>query len=75
MIFDLSPLLLCAIIFILNRRNAMNKHCKECKYHHDANHPKTSNLGSRYNDWCVKFSNTARDVIGHCKLKQGKVLK
>jgi len=53
----------------------MNKHCKECKYHHDANHPKTSNLGSRYNDWCVKFSNTARDVIGHCKLKQGKVLK
>jgi len=56
-------------------RKDMNTHCKDCKYHHSANHPSGSNLGPRYNDWCVKFSNTARDVIGHCKLKQGKVLK
>lgn len=53
----------------------MNKHCKECKYHHNAGHPNGSNLGPRYNDWCVKFSNTAKIIVGHCKLNDGKVLK
>jgi hypothetical protein len=50
----------------------MNKHCKQCKYHHNAGHPATSNLALKYNDWCCKFSNTAKDIVGHCKLKNGK---
>ena len=54
---------------------SVNKHCKDCKYHHNAGHPGGSNLGSRYNDWCVKFSNTAKIIVGHCKLNDGKVLK
>lgn len=50
----------------------MNHHCKDCKHHHDAGHPKNSIYAKKYNDWCCKFGSTAKKVIGHCKLHNGK---
>ena len=60
---------------ILNRFGvieAMNEHCKGCKHHHNAGHPKESNLANTYNNWCVKFSRCANKAVGECKLKDGK---
>ena len=52
----------------------MNKHCKDCKSHHNAGHPAGSNMVKKYNDWCTKFSRCASKAIGECKLKNGKSL-
>ena len=49
----------------------MNRHCKGCRAHHNAGHPKDSPK-AKYNDWCVKYSNFAARVVGHCILKKGK---
>lgn len=48
-----------------------SKHCKGCKYHWDAGHPKDHVLAKDHNDWCTKFGQTARKIIGHCKLING----
>lgn len=53
----------------------MNKHCKGCALHHNAGHPAKSPLAKTYNDWCCKVGVTARNAIGHCKLKNLKVIK
>ena len=53
----------------------MNPHCKNCIYDHNAGHPKESNKGSAYNDWCTKISAVAHKVVGHCKLKDLRKLK
>ena len=50
----------------------MSDHCKGCKAHHNAGHPKESNLAKTYNDWCVKYSRCASKAVGECKLKDGK---
>ena len=52
----------------------MNKHCKNCKSHHNAGHPVKSNLAKTYNDWCVKYSRCASKAVGECKLKNGKTM-
>ena len=52
----------------------MNSHCKGCKAHHNAGHPKESNLAKQYNDWCIKFSRFASMAVGECKLKNGRTL-
>jgi hypothetical protein len=52
----------------------MDAHCKGCKYHHNAGHPKGSRYEKRHNDWCIHFSNVARKIVGHCKLHNGKAL-
>ena len=52
----------------------MNKHCKDCKHHHNAGHPAGSNLAKTYNDWCVKFGRCASKAVGECKLKGGKTV-
>lgn len=52
----------------------MNKHCKNCKAHHNAGHPAKSNLAKTHNDWCIKFSRCASKAIGECKLKNGKTV-
>ena len=53
----------------------MKKHCKGCKYHHNAGHSKESNLSTTYNDWCVLYYMPAKHAIGRCKLNKGKVDK
>jgi hypothetical protein len=53
----------------------MNKHCKDCKFHYNAGHPKDSPLAKKYNDWCPAHGTTAKDAIGHCKLTGMKELK
>jgi hypothetical protein len=52
----------------------MTKHCKGCKFHHVAGHPKDSRL-IKYNDWCCAFGKTAPKCIGHCKQQNAKELK
>jgi hypothetical protein len=49
----------------------MDAHCKGCRLHHNAGHPKGSQL-SKYNDWCCKFGGFASRLTGHCKLHNGK---
>jgi hypothetical protein len=74
-ILQLNALCVCAIIYYtLKKGTAMNKHCRDCKHHHNAGHPKDSNLAKPYNDWCLKFSRPAPKAIGECKLKDGKTL-
>ena len=53
----------------------MDKHCKGCVYHHNAGHPKGSPHAAKHNDWCTHYSNTAKRVIGHCKIHGGKKLR
>lgn len=53
----------------------MNRHCKDCRYHHNAGHPKDSPKARRYNDWCCKYGTVAREIVGHCKLFAGKEVK
>ena len=50
----------------------MNSHCKGCQYHWNAGHPKDHVLAKDHNDWCTKYGKTARTIIGHCKLHDGK---
>jgi hypothetical protein len=50
----------------------MNKHCKGCKNHHNAGHPKESKFAKTYNDWCIQYGRCASKAIGECKLKDGK---
>jgi len=50
----------------------MDKHCKGCKSHHIAGHPKGSPLAKKYNDWCCKLGVTAKNAVSHCKLKDMK---
>lgn len=50
----------------------MNKHCKGCKSHWNAGHPKDSPLAKTYNDWCCKVGCAASEAIGHCKNKSLK---
>lgn len=53
----------------------MTKHCRDCKFHYNAGHPKNVLLAKRYNDWCTQAGKTAKDAIGHCKLNELKELK
>jgi len=54
----------------------MTHHCKGCKLHHNAGHPKDSQLAKTYNDWCCKgYGKPARKAIGECKLKGWKEVK
>ena len=53
----------------------MTKHCKGCRHHHNAGHPKDSHRAVAYNDWCCKNSMTARKAIGHCILHKHKEAK
>ena len=50
----------------------MEKHCKGCKYHHNAGHKKEGQYSKKHNDWCRKFSGHASKLIGHCKINNGK---
>ena len=47
----------------------MHKHCKGCVMHN------TGRSGTRYEDWCCKYSNVASRIVGHCKLNNGRVDK
>jgi hypothetical protein len=74
-ILQLNALCVCAIIYYtLRKGTTMNKHCKDCKHHHNAGHPAGSNLAKTYNDWCIKFSRCASKAVGECKLKGGKTV-
>lgn len=53
----------------------MNKHCKGCRFHHNAGHPKESPYAKRYNDWCCAKGDTASKSIGHCKTHNLKRVK
>ena len=53
----------------------MTKHCKDCRFHNNAGHSKSSPYAKEGNDWCIKFGKTSRKALGECKLKEGKVLK
>lgn len=48
----------------------MHKHCKGCRWHHNAGHPKTASKSlQKYNNFCTRMSAcVSKDVIGHCKL-------
>ena len=50
----------------------MNEHCKGCRYHHNAGHPKTNPLARIHNDWCCKNSKKASEAVGHCVLQKQK---
>lgn len=51
----------------------MNQHCEGCVMHHNAKHPKPVKPGLvKWNDWCCRFGNHAKKVIGHCKNVGGK---
>ena len=52
----------------------MNAHCKGCRHHHNAGHPKDSVHARKYNDWCCKYGKPAPATIGHCKLNNGKAV-
>ena len=45
----------------------MDKYCKGCNAHWKHGKP-----GTKYTDWCTKYTNVASKIIGHCKLKGGK---
>ena len=53
----------------------MNKHCKDCVYHHNAGHKEGTRYSHKYNDWCTYFSNKATMIVGHCKINNGKKVK
>lgn len=53
----------------------MNRHCKGCKHHHNAKHKITSKYAKDFNDWCCNYSVTARKIISHCKIMNGKEAK
>lgn len=52
----------------------MNPHCRGCKYHSNAGHPKDS-PNVRFNDWCCKHGKVAKKAIGQCKLNNSKEVK
>ena len=45
----------------------MHKHCKDCVSHWSG-----GKVGTKYTDWCAKYSNVATKIVGHCKLHNGK---
>lgn len=45
----------------------MHKHCKRCTLHWKYGKP-----GTKFTDWCPKFSAKASSIAGHCKLHNGK---
>ena len=52
----------------------MNKHCKGCSDHHNANHPKDSPLALKYNDWCCSHGTIAEKAISWCITHDKKLL-
>ena len=51
-------------------------HCACCIYHHRAGHPKGSPLhGSKFDNWCCKYSNQATKAVGRCMMLGGKQLR
>ena len=46
----------------------MDKRCRGCIKHNKGRE------GTKYVDWCCKYSNVARHIVGHCKMNNGKVL-
>lgn len=46
----------------------MDKHCRGCKHHWKAGHPKDSPAAKKHNDWCCKVGQSAKSSIGHCKV-------
>lgn len=53
----------------------MKEYCRGCVHHHNAGHPKTSNLVKKYNDWCCKAGRTAYKSIGACKLNDWRLIE
>jgi hypothetical protein len=50
----------------------VSKHCRGCRHHHNAGHPKNSPLAAKFNDWCCKFGCTAEKALSRCKLWNAK---
>ena len=54
----------------------MTDHCKGCKLHHNAgwrqDQIKKVSARAKYNDWCSKFGQPAKKVVGHCKTLSAK---
>ena len=48
-------------------------HCRGCTYYHKAGHKKGSALcGSKYDNWCCKYSNHAPRAVSICIQMTGK---
>lgn len=48
----------------------MDKHCKDCKFHHNAGHKKPSKGMEKYNDWCLARGGPV--MVGWCKVHKVK---
>jgi hypothetical protein len=53
----------------------MNPHCKNCRAHWNAGHPKNSPYAKKHNDWCCQFSQPAAKAVGRCKMWNAKMEK
>lgn len=48
-------------------------HCEGCKYHHKAGHKQGTPLhGSKFDNWCCKYSTAAPRAVSICKIQGGK---
>lgn len=49
------------------------KHCRSCVYFHRAGHKEGSALhGSKYDNWCSKYSTIANKAVSICLQQNGK---
>ena len=49
------------------------EHCYMCPYHHKAGHKKGTALhGSKFDNWCCKFSTAAPKAVSVCLAQNGK---
>lgn len=51
----------------------MNKHCKDCVYHHNAGRRHPGPGLAKFNDWCAKKGSPAN--LGWCKTHDAKKTK
>lgn len=49
------------------------EHCYMCPHHHKAGHKKGTALhGSKFDNWCCKFSTAAPKAVSVCLAQNGK---
>ena len=54
----------------------MTPHCKGCRLHNNSGWGKKAIASeparAKFNDWCCKFGQAAKDIAKHCKLHNAK---
>ena len=48
------------------------EHCYMCPYHHKAGHKKGALHGSKFDNWCCKYSTAAPKAVSVCLAQNGK---